>query len=131
MNFYEKGEEVCCDWEPRQHFQGYKNVLHGGIISTLMDEIASWYVFTKLRAAGVTSKINVKFIKPVKTDKGNLKLVAIKQEVSRRLADIKVKLYDNEGQLCSEGVIQYFIFPEEMARKRLYYPDFDHFFDKP
>ena len=53
MEFYDEGDETVCEWEPKPHFQGYGNILHGGIISTMMDEIASWYVFTKLKTAGV------------------------------------------------------------------------------
>jgi acyl-coenzyme A thioesterase PaaI-like protein len=95
----------------------------------MMDEIASWYIFTKLKTAGVTYKLEVKFKEPVYTNKGNIILRARLKEESKRIADIDVKLYDNEGKLCSEGVIGYFIFPEKWAKEKLYYPDFDSFFE--
>ena len=129
LEFYEDGNEVVCEWQPRPEFQGYGNILHGGIISTLMDEIASWYIFTKLKTAGVTYKLEVRFRQPVYTDKGKITLRARLGTESKRLADIDVKLYDSEGELCSEGDIGYFIFPEKWAREKLYYPDFDSFFE--
>lgn len=128
MNFYEDGEFIKCDWQPRDHFQGYYNVLHGGILSTLMDEIASWYIFTQLKTAGVTARIEVRYVKPVYTNKGNITLQAKLKEKHKRLADIEVKVFDEGGTLCTEGVVQYFVFPEEYARNNLYYPDFDSFF---
>ena len=34
MEFYEDGEYVISDWEPKKHLTGYGNILHGGIQST-------------------------------------------------------------------------------------------------
>jgi acyl-coenzyme A thioesterase PaaI-like protein len=129
MTFYEDGEEVVSEWEPRAHFQGYGNVLHGGVISTLMDEIASWYIFSKLKTAGVTYQLQCRFLSPVYTNKGVITLRARLKAQNRRKTDIDVKLYDHENNLCAEGDIGYFVFPEKWATEKLYYPDFDSFFD--
>lgn len=129
MQFYEEGEEVVSNWQPESHFQGYGNLLHGGVISTLMDEIASWYVFAKLRTAGVTHNLKVRFYSPVYTGKGPVSLRASLEKTEKRIASISVKLFDESGHLCSEGTIDYFIFPEKFAREKLYYPDFDSFFE--
>lgn len=130
MEFSDEEEETVCEWQPRSHFQGYGNILHGGIISTLMDEIASWYVFTKLKTAGVTYKLEVNFKSPVYTDKGPIILRARLNNTEKRKADIRVKLFDHEGELCAEGIIGYFVFPEKWAKEKLYYPDFDSFFEE-
>ncbi len=130
MQFYEDGEEVVSEWQPGQHLQGYGNVLHGGIISTIMDEIASWYIMTKLKTAGVTYQLQTNFLSPLYTNKGKITLRASLKEQRRRKTDIDVKVFDNEGQLCAEGVVGYFVFPEKMAKEKLYYPDFDSFFDE-
>lgn len=128
MEFYEDGEEVVSEWQPGKHLQGYGSVLHGGIISTAMDEIASWYIMTKLRTAGVTYQLQTKFLSPVYTNKGKITLRATLKEQRRRKTDIEVRLYDNEGKLCAEGLVGYFVFPEKLAKEKLYYPDFDSFF---
>ncbi len=129
MAFQEEGEEIVSHWDPKPHFQGYGNILHGGIITTLMDEIASWYIFTKLRTAGVTYGLEVRFLSPVYTDRGKITLRAAMKEMNRRKAGIGVKLFDHDGQLCSEGLIGYLVFPEKLAREKLYYPDYDSFFN--
>ena len=82
MHFRVEGDEVLCDWEPENHLQGWVGVLHGGIQATLMDEIASWLVFVKLKTAGVTSKMEVKLIKPVKMDKAPFRLKARLQKIA-------------------------------------------------
>ena len=130
LSFYEEGDEVVSEWIPRARFQGYGNILHGGIIATAMDEIASWYVFTKLKTAGVTYQLTTKYLFPVYTDKGPITFRARLKRQHRRKADIAVLLFDNEGRLCSEGVVGYFVFPEKLAKEKLYYPDFDSFFEE-
>ena len=56
MDFYEDGDDIVSFWKPDGNYQGWVNVLHGGIQATLMDEIAGWVVFRKLQLMGVTSK---------------------------------------------------------------------------
>lgn len=41
MEFYEDGEYIKSYWKPDMRYQGYKNILHGGVQTLLMDEIAS------------------------------------------------------------------------------------------
>ncbi|MCX6282817.1 MAG: PaaI family thioesterase [Bacteroidetes bacterium] len=99
MKFFEDGEEIVSQWEPKKHFQGYHTILHGGIQATLMDEIASWFVYVKLKSAGVTSKAEVRYIKPLYVDRGALTIRASLFRMRRNLADISVKIFDHEGVL--------------------------------
>ncbi|MBI9072047.1 MAG: PaaI family thioesterase [Melioribacteraceae bacterium] len=130
MEFWEDGEEVVCEWTPKDHVHGFHNVLHGGIQSTMMDEIASWYVFVKLKTAGVTSKLEVKYKCPVLLNKGNITLRAKLNEMKRNIADIYVGLYDYKGKLCAEGNIFYFTFDKTKAKEKLNYPEYEEFFNK-
>jgi acyl-coenzyme A thioesterase PaaI-like protein len=127
MHFRIEGDEVLCDWEPENHLQGWVGVLHGGIQATLMDEIASWYVFVKLKTAGVTSKMEVKLIKPVKMEKAPFRLRATLKEMQKNIALIHVELYMNDGTLGAEAIMHYFTYPQNIASQRLYYPGIEHF----
>lgn len=127
MHFRLEGDEVLCDWEPEPHLEGWVGVLHGGIQATLMDEIASWYVFVKLQTAGVTSKMEVKLLKPVKMDKAPFLLRARLQEMKRNIAVIQVDLYMNDGTLGAEASMYYYTYPQSVAQKKLYYPGIEYF----
>jgi len=129
MEFYEDGEEVICRWNPKDHLQGYDNILHGGIQSTLADEIASWVVFVKLKTAGVTSRLEMFFKKPVFTHKGLITLRAGVKAVQGRTASVAVKLLDAEEILCAEAVVDYFIYPPHLAERKLRYPGYEKFFE--
>ena len=128
MEFYEKGEFICCDWQPNHNFQGYRNVLHGGIQATLMDEIASWVVQIKLKTAGVTSKLETKFRKPLMVDTNTVHLKARLLEQKRNIAIIEVFLYNERNELCAEAHAHFFMFKEDVAREQFFYPGVEQFF---
>lgn len=129
MQFYEEGDEILSNWCPDHHFEGFLNVLHGGIQATLIDEIASWFVFVKLKTGGFTSNLNIKYLKSVLIDKGTISLRASLVEMEKNIAHIKVSLFDGQGILCSEGVASYFTLPEPIARKKMMYPGVASFYE--
>lgn len=128
MEFWEDGEDIVCKWKPKSHTTGFKNVLHGGIQSVLMDEIASWVVFIKLETAGVTSKLEVKYKRPVLADKGEIVLRARLKQMLRNIAQIEVELFNAESVLCSTGNVFYHTFKKEEAKKKFDYPEYQEFF---
>jgi uncharacterized protein (TIGR00369 family) len=128
MEFYEEGEYLLSKWLPSNRFSGYKNILHGGIQATLLDEIASWTVQIKLKTAGVTANLDLRYKKPVFVDQGEILLKAKIREVVKRIAWVETDLLNSKGELCCTGVIKYFIYPKEVAREKLHYPEFDAFF---
>ena len=65
LEFWEDGDEVVTTWSPDVNYDGWVETLHGGIISTLIDELANWVLSRQLQAAGVTTKLEVKFRRPV------------------------------------------------------------------
>ena len=128
MVFFEDGDLVGAEWDPEGHFQGYGDVLHGGIAATLMDEVAGWAVFVKLATAGLTMEMLVKYLQPAYVNRGILTITARVEERSAKAARIETRLCDNDGQVCSEGSFLYRIYPESVARKKLNYPGIDAFF---
>jgi uncharacterized protein (TIGR00369 family) len=130
MSFFEEGDEVVSHWQPRGFLQGYHNVLHGGIQATLMDEIGSWLVQVKVKTAGVTSGLSVKYLKTVYINQGNITLKARLKDMRRNLADVEVNLFDASGKLCAKSDITYFTFSKEMAKKKLNFPEEEEFFEE-
>src|SRR5665648_1301951 len=47
LEFWDDGDELVSYWKPRPVLQSYPKVVHGGIQSTLLDEIAGWVVYVK------------------------------------------------------------------------------------
>ena len=129
MTFCEDGDYICCNWQPVDSFEGYKGVLHGGIQQTLMDEIASWVVQLKLKTAGVTARMETRFIQPVLINSGPLHLRARLNSKKKKLAEIEVYLYNANNDLCTRSLVTYFTLSEIEARDKWDYPGAEFFYD--
>ena len=123
MNFAEDGDYIVSTWQPDGNFQGWLNTLHGGIQATLIDEAAGWVVFRKLRTSGYTSKMDVRYLKPVSTAEGPVTLKArlINQKLS--MAFIEVKLYNAHDELCADATCVYRVYPREVAERDFHFRD--------
>jgi len=62
LEFWEKGEEVIAKWIPRKSLQGFRDVLHGGIQATLLDELASVASRSKFLAVLANQQITAAFL---------------------------------------------------------------------
>jgi uncharacterized protein (TIGR00369 family) len=130
LRFEETENEVLTKWDPIGYFQGYHNVVHGGIVATLLDEVAAWFVQVKLGTAGVTSELHVKYLLPVHLSKGIITVVATLMDREDRRAKLKCQLRDGESRLCAEAEVIFFVYPEEVAKRKLMYPGKEAFQNK-
>lgn len=122
MEFFKEGNEIVCRWDPIDHFQGFHDILHGGIQATMMDEIASWVVFVMLDTAGLTYQLNTRFRKPVLISNGIITVRATLLRQQKRIAEIEARLYDGKGMLCAESQANYYIMPRDKAVNELHFP---------
>lgn len=129
MEFFEDGDYIVSNWDPKVHLAGFKNVLHGGIQTTILDEIACWVVFVKCQTSGVTTALNAKFRGAALTDNGLLTVRARLISQEKKFANIHAEIIDCNGKVCSEAEVQYMIFPTEMAKKKFGYPGAEAFFE--
>ncbi len=84
---------------PERRFQGWQDILHGGIISTLLDEALAHAYGGAARGAGeaaVTAEMTVKFKKPVPIGKPVVlegRMIA----VNGRVIECESRLVDPDG----------------------------------
>lgn len=123
MEFYEDGDRIVSRWKPRPEFQGWVDTLHGGIQATLADEISSWVVFRKFQTSGVTSRMEVRYLKPIHTTEDHITLQATVVRQRRNIVDIEVKIFNSQDQLCTEALCIYYLFPKEKAHEEFHFCD--------
>jgi uncharacterized protein (TIGR00369 family) len=130
LRFTDTGEnEIESIWKPEAHFEGFFKILHGGIQATLHDETAAWLVFTKCKTSGVTQSLCVNYIKHVFVTDEKIRIIARLITLKEKLAVINTKLYNSANELCSEAEVNYFIFPEAVARRKFRYPGAEAFYE--
>lgn len=64
VRFFWDGEKAVCEFTANEEYAGYKNILHGGIVATLLDEIMIKALLAQDILA-VTAEITVRLKKPV------------------------------------------------------------------
>ena len=121
MEFYEDGDEIVSIWHPEAKYQGWLNTLHGGIQAVLLDEICAWTIMRKLQTAGVTSKMETRYMRPISTTDDHVILRASIREIRRNIVLVDAAIYNQKGEICTESLCFYFTFPQEKAREKMYF----------
>jgi uncharacterized protein (TIGR00369 family) len=129
LEFWEDHDELVAYWNPRPILQSYPKVLHGGIQSTLLDEIAGWVVYVKCGTVGVTAEMKVRFKKPLLIDQGEITIRARLLEQNKRMAIIESRLISSAGVVCAVAELRFFLLSETDAREKYNYPGVDAFFE--
>lgn len=110
MEFYEDGDDIVAFWKPESYYQGWINTLHGGIITTLMDELAGWIILRKLQTAGgVTSQLDAKFMKSINSTEPELTIRGRLKEQKRNAVFLETEIYNSQEELCARADMVYFI----------------------
>ncbi|MDL2297006.1 PaaI family thioesterase [Bacteroidales bacterium OttesenSCG-928-B11] len=131
LNFFETEEGVEAEWNPKQYYEGYPGVVHGGIQAVILDEIAAWAIYIKAKTSGVTSRLNVKYKKPVISSQEKIKAVGKIRNIQRSFCYVDTWLYGEDGTLLAEAEAIYFIYPQQKAIEMNWYPeDYNSFFDE-
>lgn len=115
MEFYENGDEIISFWHPQTQYQGWVDTMHGGILATIIDETAGWVVFRKLQTSGMTTKLEMKYRKPVMTTEPQITVRGHIVEQRRNLVTIDVSIENSKGETCVEGRATYFAFDKAKA----------------
>ena len=109
--FYDKGI-ARAECVAEEKFQGYKDILHGGIISALLDEVMIKAVIAR-GILVVTAEIQVKFIKPVR--------IGEKLFLEGKITGKQKKIFTAEGtvsnskrEIVATGKGRFFKVTEEM-----------------
>ena len=117
MVFYEEGDYIVSTWQPGLNYQGWVDTMHGGVLSTLIDETCGWVVTRKMQTSGFTTSLSVKFRKAVSTNEPRLTTRANIVKQMRNLLFIHAEISNAQGELCVEGEATYFLMNEEKAKE--------------
>ena len=121
LHFFEDGDDIVSKWKPSGNYQGWLNTLHGGIQALLLDEVCGWVITRKLQTAGVTSKMETRYKRPVSTLDTELTVRAHIREQRRNIVVIDATLADSTGTICTEATCTYYAFSKEKAQRDMHF----------
>lgn len=93
LDFFENEGKARAEFTPSKNFEGYKDILHGGILSTLLDEAMIKSILAQ-KILTVTSQIEVKFRKPA--------IIGEKLLIEGGITGQKGRLIFTEGKVFKE-----------------------------
>lgn len=96
------GRQVKIECTPPDHFQGWANVIHGGILSTLLDEAITYVGIASFDGPAVTAQLEIRFKKPAMAGE-KLIVTAKRVKMSKRLVEVKAHIDSEQGERIVEG----------------------------
>ena len=103
MTFSTDGERVYSFMQVPRTMTGWDQTVHGGILSTILDEIMGWSVIYLLKKIGMTKSIKVQFNKAVQTGERLTIVGGIQKRDSEREALVQGAIFNEKDILCVEA----------------------------
>jgi acyl-coenzyme A thioesterase PaaI-like protein len=102
LRFRREGDEVRADFTPAAHHAGFRDIVHGGIISTALDEAMFWAAATTTKRFCLAAELNVRFQRRVSA--GQQYLIIAKLDADRgRIWQSSAELRDAAGKVCARA----------------------------
>ena len=99
QRFLVEDDEYVTYFTPRKEHQGYKDIVHGGITSTLLDEVMARCAIMR-GCYAVTAELTVRFKKPARVGK-KLRFSAVIDSEDGRSITTSAKAVDEDGILIA------------------------------
>lgn len=99
LEFTIEGEEYVTYFTPKKEHQGYLGIVHGGVVSTVLDEVMARYVYI-LGKRAVTGEMTVRLKKPVPVGK-RLRFAGRIDDENNRLILTSAAVTDEESQILA------------------------------
>ncbi|MFA6413041.1 MAG: PaaI family thioesterase [Syntrophales bacterium] len=131
MVFYTNGSSILSWVTVPDHLCGWENLVHGGVLSTMLDEIMARAMIHSLKSLGLTKSMTVNFIKPVHVGKEVMVEGKILEGKEDREAITEGVIYDDKGDVCTRSTGTFMLFsPQAIKRKGISSDDVIEWFEK-
>lgn len=103
MKFATDNERVYSFIKVPRTMTGWDRTVHGGVLSTILDEIMGWSVIYLLKKIGITKSITVEFKKAVNAGERLTIVGGVKERQSERSALMVGTIFNAEDAICAEA----------------------------
>jgi uncharacterized protein (TIGR00369 family) len=117
MEFYADDSSVYSLVKVPEHLCGWDNLVHGGVLSTILDEIMSWAAIYLLKRVTLTKSMTIDFLKPVFIE-NKLKAVGNVLKINNKHEAIMEGVLTNDsGTICARSTANLAIFSPAVAKR--------------
>jgi uncharacterized protein (TIGR00369 family) len=116
LRFETDGRIVQTRFTPGKEHIGFKQVVHGGILSTVLDEIMVWACAVPTRRFAYCVELNVRFLKPARPGEEIFATAELVQNRRDKVFEAKGELKNAAGEILSSATGKYFaVKPVDLA----------------
>jgi len=123
MTFETNGEKLRSFVTVPDHLRGWSNIVHGGVLSTICDEIMAWAAIYLTKRFILTRSMTTTFLKPVFTGTKLEAFGFIKERIDQRNALLSGEIYNEKGELCTVSTGEFVLFTPDSFKKLNIIPD--------
>lgn len=114
------GAVVWTEWTPQEAQMGYRGIVHGGILCSLLDEGVGWAAALGVRKMLITGELTVRFLRPLPIGQ-TVKVCGYFGEDLRRYVTARGEVVDPSGVRYATASGKFFpLAPERVAEVASY-----------
>lgn len=115
LRFHTDGRVVTTRFTPLAEHIGFKGVVHGGLIATVLDEIMVWACAVQTKRFAFCAELNVRFVNPLAPGEEILVTSELVEDRRNRIFETRGSVQTVSGKLLAEGTGKYIpIKPEQL-----------------
>ncbi|MCU0784624.1 MAG: PaaI family thioesterase [Verrucomicrobia bacterium] len=107
LRFETDGRIVQARFRLRPEHIGFKNVVHGGLLATVLDEIMVWACAVQTRQFAFCAELNVRFLKPLPPGEEVLVTGELTANRKNRIFEAKAAVQNVAGTTLAEATGKY------------------------
>jgi uncharacterized protein (TIGR00369 family) len=117
MRFFTDGRAVYSRLQVPGHLCGWSHIVHGGVLTTILDEIMSWAAIRLLQRIALTQKMEVEFLKPVQVGMELRAEGRVRASGPKNDAFTEGVILDARGDACARATAVFKVFSPAVARR--------------
>ena len=117
MKFFGNDELIYSDITVPEHLLGWNGVVHGGILSTMLDEIMGWGAIYFLKKFILTKTMTVNYYKPVLIGETLHVEGRIREHNSDKEVTMGGKIFNSKNELCATSTGIFALLETDKIRK--------------
>jgi len=107
LRFETDGQLVRTRFTPRPEHIGFKQVVHGGLIATVLDEIMVWACAAQTKRFAYCAELTVRFQNPLRPGEATIATAELVTNRRDKIFEVKSDLKDNAGKILATATGKY------------------------
>jgi len=116
LRFRDDGEAVRTVFTPRPEHAGFKSVTHGGLLTTVLDEIMVWACAVRTKRFAYCAEMTVRFVHPSTPGRPLTAVGRLVENRRGRIFHAAGELLDSNGTVVATSTGKYLPIPEQDVR---------------